>query len=110
MTSKDDLVVGVDRTPGATVVTATGELDANTARALDERLSRLDATSGVVVLDLTGITFCDSVGLACVLAAPHRGVDLRVVGSRQVARVVALAGTDTELPLFPTVAAATGRQ
>ncbi|HEX6345875.1 STAS domain-containing protein [Umezawaea sp.] len=103
--SKGDVLVEVDRTPRASIVTASGELDATTAGALDEHLL-LFAAGEAVVLDLTGVTFCDSVGIACVLAALHRGVDLRVVGSRRVSRVLALVGRGLEERLHTSVAEA----
>jgi anti-sigma B factor antagonist len=107
--SGEDLLVEVDRTLPVAVVTVSGELDADTAPRLDEHLDRFDAGGGVVVLDLTGVGFCDSVGLAGVLSAARRGVDLRVACSRRVARVVALTGMDGEFRVFGSVADAAGR-
>jgi len=107
ITSATDLLLSVGHAHGAAVVTVSGELDATTARTLEDHLDRLDAHRDVLVLDLTGVTFCDSVGLASLVDATRRAVDLRVVGSRQVARTVALAGMESEVPLFDSVPDAT---
>jgi anti-sigma B factor antagonist len=102
-----DLLLGIDHSRNATVLTVSGELDATTARVLEQELDRVLTGKDVLVLDLTGVTFCDSVGLASVLEAKRRGVDLRVVGSRQVRRTIALTGMDTAIPLCGSVAEAT---
>ncbi|MFJ9523396.1 STAS domain-containing protein [Kitasatospora sp. NPDC101801] len=50
---------------GATVVRVTGELDLHTAARMRRSTDRLPlAPGGVLVLDLSGLTFCDSVGVA----------------------------------------------
>ncbi|WNV85241.1 STAS domain-containing protein [Umezawaea sp. Da 62-37] len=110
ITSGADLLLSVDHTPTATIVTVSGELDATAAQDLEDHLDHVDTDRGVMVLDLTGVTFCDSVGLASLLDVNRRGIDLRVVGSRQVARTVTLAGMDSEVPLFGSVSDATGRR
>ncbi len=101
ITSGIDLPPGVDHAPDTAVVTVSGELDATTARHLQDYVDHVDER--VLVLDLTGVTFCDSVGLACVLQATRRGIDVRVVGSRQVTRTISLTGADSEIPLFDSV-------
>jgi anti-sigma B factor antagonist len=98
-----DLLLSIDHTRNAAVLTVSGELDATTAHALDHELDHLDTDNSVLVLDLTGVTFCDSVGLASVLEAIRRGVDLRVVGSRQVRRTAGLTGMDAVIPMSNSV-------
>ncbi len=102
-----DFSLSVDDARATAVVTVSGELDANTARDLEEHLVRVGGDHDAVVLDLTGVTFVDSVALASLSAAADRVVDLRVVGSRQVARMIALAGMDSEIALHDSVADAT---
>jgi anti-anti-sigma factor len=97
ITSGTDLLVG-DHAHDTAVVTVSGELDASTAQDLRDHVDHV--AERVLVLDLTGVTFCDSVGLASVLEPLHRGVDVRVIASSQVARTIALAGADSEIPLF----------
>jgi anti-anti-sigma factor len=89
-----------------TLITISGELDADTAWRLSERLDEVDATSGVVVLDLTAVPFFDSVALACLLEAGHRGVDLRVAGSPQVIRTMTLTEVHRVVPVAASVAEA----
>ena len=98
-----DLLLSIGHTRNAAVLTVSGELDATTARALEHELDRVDTDKGVLVLDLTGVTFCDSVGLASVVKALRRGVDLRVIGSRQVRRTVSLTGMDAVIPVSSSV-------
>ncbi|WNV92171.1 STAS domain-containing protein [Umezawaea sp. Da 62-37] len=102
-----DLLLSIDHTRNAVVLTVSGELDATTAHALEHELDHVDIGKGLLVLDLTGVTFCDSVGLASVLEAERPGVDLRVVGSRQVRKTVALTGMDAVIHLFGSVPEAT---
>ncbi|MEO6083881.1 MAG: STAS domain-containing protein [Umezawaea sp.] len=86
-----------------TLITISGELDADTAWQLS---TRLDDASGVVVLDLTAVPFFDSVALACLLEASHRGVDLRVAGSPQVIRTMTLTEAHRVVPVVESVAEA----
>jgi len=76
--------VGVDQDRDTAVVVS-GELDATTAPTLRDRLARVDADRGVV-LDLSGVTFCDSVGLASVLEATDRDVEVRLTSARRPGR------------------------
>lgn len=99
----DDFRVSVAETPRALVITATGELDTNTAPELTEHLDRTTSESGPVILDMTGVTFCDSSGLNTLLAAVSRGVDVRIVGSRRVLKVLDLAGVTQSLRLETSV-------
>ncbi|MCS7475416.1 STAS domain-containing protein [Umezawaea endophytica] len=104
----ETLLVSVARSPGAVVVTVSGEVDADTAPSLDRSLGEVDADSGVVVLDMAAVTFFDSAGLASFLGLIHRGVEFHLVGSRQVVRTVSLAGIDRHVTLVDSVADALG--
>jgi len=53
-------------------VVARGELDLVTSRGLAAELGELAGRSGDAVLDLSGVTFMDSVGLGVVLKAAGR--------------------------------------
>ena len=70
-----------------------GELDMATAGRVEERVVTAltgDPRPDRVVLDLGGLTFCDSSGLDALLAAraeaDRRGVDLRVAGPQGIVR------------------------
>jgi anti-sigma B factor antagonist len=54
--------------PRKVVIWVTGELDADTARAVRARLAQAQRhTNSDVILDLTGVTFIDSVGLSSII-------------------------------------------
>ncbi|MFF9059678.1 STAS domain-containing protein [Streptomyces sp. NPDC014882] len=83
-----------------------GELDADTAPGLREELAALAARSagGVLVLDLSGITFCDSAGLYTLLGIsrtlPLADIDVLFTGAgAQLRAAAARAGLTTHLAL-----------
>jgi anti-sigma B factor antagonist len=64
-----------DDADGRPRVTVRGELSYTTAPALDEQLRALPgpgAAGADVVIDLAGVSFCDSSGLAALLSAHRR--------------------------------------
>lgn len=77
-----------------------GELDVTTVVVLDTELHRIEAESPAgVVLDLSGLEFIDSLGIACLLAAGRRaaehGRELVMARPRpEVDRVLRLTGVD----------------
>jgi anti-sigma B factor antagonist len=83
-----------------------GELDLATAPLVADHLAALAAGGGVsrVVLDLDGLTFFDSSGVALLLGcwrrAGREGWDLEIVGTPPLARgVLDLCGLLDVLPL-----------
>ncbi len=77
-----------------------GEIDMVTAESLYEQATAL-VTEGVevLVLDLEGVTFCDSLGVAALVRifryANGRGCRLRVVNPRgHIAHVLQISGLD----------------
>ncbi len=83
-----------------------GELDADTAHALREYLAVLAARSsgGLLVLDLSGITFCDFPGLYTLLGIrrtlPLADIDVEFTRASMVLRAAAeRAGLTTDLAL-----------
>lgn len=94
---------------GATVVAATGELDHHTAqdltRAIDETPFDPDAP---VVIDLTGLTYCDSTGITVLFAAYNRAqqshAQLVFAGlNTDLMRVFRIVGLDQLFTFQPTV-------
>ncbi|SDG59762.1 STAS domain-containing protein [Pseudonocardia oroxyli] len=87
---------------GAAVVWVSGEIDTLTAPALDEALTALlaaDPSDGVVGVELSGVGFLASSGLAVLIRAAHQaraqGRDLHLVaGGRAVARPLQVTGSD----------------
>jgi anti-anti-sigma factor len=103
--------------PATVVVRVAGELDTLTAPAVEARLTTLQAdlvASAVLIVDLSGVTFMSSAGLALLIGNHERCADrgnrLHVVTSnnRSVLRPVRVTGLDTVLNLADTVAQATG--
>jgi anti-sigma B factor antagonist len=96
------------------LVTAAGDIDYGNHRRL--RHVTLEAVRrGRVnqVLDITGVSACDSSGLSAFVAirrrTADRGGDLRLAGpSVRLATLLSIARLDHILPVYETVAAALG--
>lgn len=61
---------------GVVVVAASGEIDMSNAAGLREALDGAVDTAPWVVLDLSGVSFLDSVGLSKIVAARNRAVEM----------------------------------
>jgi anti-sigma B factor antagonist len=106
--------------PARALVTASGEVDLETAPHLgDQALAALKDVSVHLVLDLRGVTFMDSTGLKVLLAAAHRadlagGSLVLVAPARPVHRILTLTGLDKTFTMaddiddLPPVATAPG--
>ncbi|MFC0434168.1 STAS domain-containing protein [Kutzneria buriramensis] len=98
----------VDRpTPGVVVATVSGEVDMLTAPSLRTVLADEIADCRVLVLDLAGVSFLGSAGLAVLVETSHearrRQVELRLVAAgRSVRRPLEITGLDEVLTTFPT--------
>jgi anti-sigma B factor antagonist len=94
---------------GAAVVTVTGELDHHTAQDLTQAIDETPFEAGTpVVLDLTGLTYCDSTGITVLVAAYNRGrqADAPVVFvglNDDLMRVFHIVGLDQLFTFRPTV-------
>jgi anti-sigma B factor antagonist len=98
--TKTDPVLTVDRhthPSGAVVLQVTGELDHHTAGALLGALDELAlGRSNGLVIDLTGLSYCDSTGITVLITAHHRAEQARCP--------LALAGLGQDLrQMFHTV-------
>ncbi len=97
---------------GATVVSVEGEVDMVTTPRLHSCLQdQLARTPQRLVLDLSGVSFLGSSGLAvlveCLDDARGRGSDLRLVAnSRQVVRPLEATGLTTLFQTYPDMASA----
>lgn len=101
------LSVEVDRTGGALVISAHGDVDAMTADQLQSVLDRMseafeDADQAAPVIDLSGVGFLGSAGLSVLHAAattvtPRR---LRVVASGAAKRVIQVTGLDRIVSVY----------
>lgn len=103
------------RSPGHTVVKLRGELDIAATPHLRQRLAALlSPAPPLLVLDLSGVSFCDASGLALLIGLRRRaaplGTDLVLVGLRPyLVRVLHASGLDRALTVRPTLAAALTR-
>ena len=104
------LEVNTEERGGLVHVALRGELDLSTVASLDEELARVESsTEGVVVLDLSKLTFLDSTGLRCVVTADERAREagrrmVIVRGPLSVQRVFAITRLDERLEMVDDVA------
>lgn len=98
---------------GAAVLTVDGEVDTLTAPPLEEAIAGLlsDPADTTLVVDLTGVGFLASSGLAVLIRAAHRAADrdlrLRLVASgRAVRRPLEVTGSDQLFDLYDSLSAA----
>lgn len=96
-----NLAVTLQADPDAPcLVTASGELDYHTGRQLRERLDEAPLRSGaVLILDLSGITYCDSTGVSVLVHAYRRteaaGATLALAGAAPaIFRLLSFTGLD----------------
>lgn len=98
-------------TSGVTVLALAGELDLGSIGALKEAVSHRLGADAHVVLDLAGLTFCDSTGLGAFVAL-HR--QARSTGARfalaaprrRIADLFTLSGIDQVISVYDSVEAA----
>jgi anti-sigma B factor antagonist len=93
------------------VITLPGEIDVTNSGEVGHMLAGgLAGGAAVVVADASGTSFCGCDG-ATVLKRAHRqataaGVQLRVVASPALRRVIGLTGADQVLDMYPSLATA----
>ena len=96
--------------PAYTIARLEGELDIATIPELRERLLGV-LSSGVrlLIIDLSGVTFCDVAGLAVLIGtqrrATARGIVVRLAAPRpQVVKLLRITGLDHRLTICVTLA------
>ncbi len=100
------LALSVRSQDGHTVVTISGELDIASAPVLRERLlGLLRPGASRIVIDLSGVTFCDASGLAVLVGASRRadlldGVLRLAAPTPLVATVLRLTGLHSRFEIF----------
>ncbi|WP_214401989.1 STAS domain-containing protein [Pseudonocardia lacus] len=98
--------------PDAALLAVTGELDTLTAPELDTALRELVAgPHPLLVVDLTGVTFLASSGLAALIQAAHRAEDSDralhlVVTARAVRRPIEITGSEQLFTLHSDITTA----
>ncbi|MEE4540445.1 STAS domain-containing protein [Streptomyces sp. V4-01] len=98
---------------GPTLITAAGELDYSTAADLRELIGDTPFTPAGVVIDLTGLLYCDSTGITVLVTAYQlarsAGAPLALAGvSGSLERVFGIAGLYEIFASYPTVEQAVG--
>jgi anti-sigma B factor antagonist len=98
-------------TAGATVLALAGELDLGSIGALKEAVGHRLTAGANVVLDLAGLTFCDSTGLGAFVALHRqaRSADARfglAAPRRRIADLFTLSGIDQVISVYDSVDAA----
>jgi anti-anti-sigma factor len=70
---RPDLSISVQQAPGEAVVTLAGEIDMSTVQRLSQVVGDLlNPAPPRVVLDLAGVTFCDSQGLGTLVVLSRK--------------------------------------
>ncbi|MBN9100791.1 MULTISPECIES: STAS domain-containing protein [unclassified Pseudonocardia] len=99
--------------PGTVLLDVHGEVDTLTAPPLEQALSDLLAEQEAdrLVVDLSGVTFLASSGLAVLIRAAHRAADRRlrlrlVTASRAVRRPLQITGSEQLFDMYEDVSAA----
>jgi anti-sigma B factor antagonist len=99
--------------PGVAVLTVDGEVDTLTAPPLEDAVGDLlsDPADTTLVVDLSGVTFLASSGLAVLIRGAHRAGErdqrLRLVaGGRAVRRPLEVTGSDQLFDMFDSLSAA----
>jgi len=110
------LAIAVDDRPPDTVVWVGGELDLTTAPELLQALTRLvDDGYHHLIVDLTGLDFCDSSGLSVLVRVKNRldevGGDVTLAGATPIVeRVLEVSGLAEVFGSYPSVAEAHSAQ
>lgn len=100
------------RLPGHTVITVRGDLDIATTPAVRDRILTIvkDATTPLVI-DLSGVSFCDASGLAMLVGTRRRarlqGVTVALAAPRPiVSKLLRITDLDRAFTIHPTLASA----
>jgi anti-sigma B factor antagonist len=103
------LTMGTQRHTDITVISVGGELDLETAPQLQDQISTL-MEQGVqrFVIDLSGVTFCDSTGLSVFVrtknTSDETGGDIRLASPQPgVRRILQISGLYDALGTYDTV-------
>lgn len=105
----EDLTTAVVRHLDYRVLVLAGEIDMHTAPTLHDQLFALiEEDRRPLVVDLTGITFCDSAGVNIAAAARKyavgHGVTLAVAGLQgRVEKIFRMTGMDRLIPIYSTL-------
>ncbi|MFL6053323.1 MAG: STAS domain-containing protein [Actinoallomurus sp.] len=100
------------RLAGHTVITIRGDLDfATTATVRDRILTIVKDATTPLIIDLSGVSFCDASGLAMLVGTGRRaalhGVTVALAAPRPVvSKLLRITSLDRAFPIHPTLASA----
>ncbi len=106
--------LSVRRKDGYTIATISGEIDiARTPVLREQLLGLLRPGASRLIVDLSGVTFCDASGLAVLVGVDRRvgllGGGLRLAAPTPlISTVLRLTGLDSRFEIFATVPEAIG--
>ncbi len=89
-----------------TTIHLSGEIDAFSSPALRRRLvDVLTSSRSLLILDLSGVSFCDASGLAVLVGIQHRaqpmGITLALAAPRPfMSKLLHITGLDRSLPMM----------
>ena len=99
----------LSRDPACTIAMLAGDLDIATTPALRERLfSVLGLAGGLLIIDLSGVSFCDAGVLAMLIGtqrrARQRGITIRLAApSRRMAKLLRVTGLERSFTICATL-------
>ncbi|MFB4270496.1 STAS domain-containing protein [Nonomuraea sp. GTA35] len=105
MTAIDSAPLGEPGTAAPTLVHLSGDIGLFTTARLRQRLINvLGSSTGLLVLDLSQVTFCSTGGLGVLIGvqgrARARGITLALTGvPPRVARLLQISGLDRRFPI-----------
>jgi anti-sigma B factor antagonist len=103
VTERGALTIRLSADAEPNLVQLFGEMDASNVQSVEAELQRLEGSDARVVLDLSGLNFIDSTGVAFLVKATRRsrsrGDGLGLLhGGEHVKRVLSICGLEDELP------------
>jgi anti-sigma B factor antagonist len=104
-----EVSLSVLRRPACSIAMPVGALDIATIPALRERLlGALGLAARLLIIDLSGVSFCDVAGLAMLIGtqryAGGQGITVRLAAPRpQMARLLRTTGLDRSFTICATV-------
>ena len=91
------------------VVTVPAEIDTINAGEVRQALLAASHDATVLIIDISGTTFCDSAGVQAIIDTYNQAAatrtQLRLVAT-EVLRILTLVGVDQLIPIYPTLEAA----
>jgi len=91
------------------VVTGPAEIDTINAGEVRQALLAASHDATVLIIDMSGTTFCDSAGVQAIIDTYNQAAatrtQLRLVAT-EVLRILTLVGVDQLIPIYPTLEAA----